>query len=391
MELFKASNQWATRPADERFWTVEEMAEQCLRYAEASVQSRVRYGDLRVEAQGSDMYLVGKNGTKAMLCNYAFGQVAQRVRAPASYLRKLPATLAAQNLNHGLSKVRGGDPAMLLLHRTNGSFLARCMTGVGYRRIWNYEIGRRLSGLQEYGWKVPPARPALSSPNLPTRIATEEDCIESELGMLSIKPGDVIAPAGVYASDRDMFVFMVNPSNVLSNPADPATPLARGFFVWNSEVGDKSFGVMTFLYDHVCGNHIVWGAKDVKEFRVRHVGSARSRAFSRIQIRLRQYADSSASEDEAKLLKAQSFELGKSKDEVLSALLSYASKRRLSALSEGLLEEAVEVAENNERYGNPRTPWAVAQGLTELSQRSSYASRRVDIDRDAGKLMEIAF
>ncbi len=142
---------------------------------------------------------------------------------------------------------------------------------------------------------------------------------------------------------------------------------------------------MTFLYDHVCGNHIVWGAKDVKEFRVRHVGSARSRAFSRIQIRLRQYADSSASEDEAKLLKAQSFELGKSKDEVLSALLSYASKRRLSALSE------VEVAENNERYGNPRTPWAVAQGLTELSQRSSYASRRVDIDRDAGKLMEIAF
>ena len=34
--LLQASNQWATRPADERFWTVEDMAAQCKAWKEAS-------------------------------------------------------------------------------------------------------------------------------------------------------------------------------------------------------------------------------------------------------------------------------------------------------------------------------------------------------------------
>ena len=42
------------------------------------------------------------------------------------------------------------------------------------------------------------------------RIATEADVLRGAGFGLSIRVGDKIAPAGLYASDHDMFVFMVN-------------------------------------------------------------------------------------------------------------------------------------------------------------------------------------
>jgi len=390
MELFKASNQWATRPADERFWNLEEMTQKCLEYAQDSVQSTVRYGDLRAEARDGDLFLIGKQSTPARLTHYSMGQLSARVKAPAGYLRTLPATLAAQNLNRGLARQRDpDDQAKLLLHK-NGGLLARCLTGEKYRRIWNWEIGRQLLALKEQGWRTPPARPVHDDPR--ARPATQEDIGPAEhLGTFSVKVGDMIGPAGIYASDRDVFVFLVNDSAALRNPLDSATPLARGVFVWNSEVGDKSFGIMSFLYDHVCGNHIVWGASQVKEFRIKHVGRARYKASFKLKVQLRAYADSSVSEDQAKLTASQTFKLGSKKDEVLSELLKYATKRRLLVLNPSNLEEAYNIAASNPRYGDPCTPWAMAAGVTEISQKAEYASTRTHMDRAAGKILEIAF
>lgn len=391
MELFKASKQWATRPADERFWTVGEMVTACKQYADNSVASTVRYQELRVEARDQELILIGKKEIPAKLTHYSFGQVSGRVKAPPSYLRTLPPTLAAQNINYGLKcRSEADDSAKLLLHNSNNGYLARCFTSDKYQRIWNYEIGNSLSNLEDQGWRVPPARPPSGYTGL-TRFATARDVLSSGKLGLSVTEGMEIAPSGVYASDRDLFVFMINDSHVLSNPASPGVPLAKGFFIWNSEVGDKSFGIMTFLYDHVCGNHIVWGASDVKEFRIRHMGLARAKAFRQLQVKLRYYADSSVSDDEAKILKVQSYEIGESKEEVIETLLKYISKKKLSVLSKDNLNEAYEIAEDNERYGNPRTPWAIAQGVTVLSQKSEHASRRVHLDQAAGKLLEIAF
>jgi hypothetical protein len=42
-------------------------------------------------------------------------------------------------------------------------------------------------------------------------------------------------------------------------------------------VGAASFGLMTFLFRAVCGNHIVWGAEDVKALKIRHNGLAPER------------------------------------------------------------------------------------------------------------------
>jgi len=391
MEIFKASRQWAERPIDERFWGPADAAEAAREHYDSAATSTVAYGDLRVEARGEDIALLGRTDAPATLTHYAFGQLAQRVKAPADYLRALPPTLAAQNLNHGLkARGQGSDKARLLLHR-NGHLVARCLTSTGYKRIWNHEVLQRLCHLESDGWRVPPARPAKDDPR--ARPATEDDCGWCGRTGLSIQPGDTIAPAGVYCSDRDMFAFMVHPDRYLRNPLDRGTPLMRGFFLWNSEVGDKSFGVMSFLLDAVCGNHIVWGARDVAEVRVRHVGSARNKAFGQLRAKLVAYADDSASEDEARIKAAQEMELGADPADVLERLVKWAGRSRglKATVTRSVIQEAQQIAERTPRYGDPRTPWAIAQGITEISQRQRHAAARVRLDEAAGAVIEMAF
>jgi hypothetical protein len=273
-----------------------------------------------------------------------------------------------------------------MFHNQNGDgLLARAVTSTDYKRIWNSEITYRLLELPAKGWKVPPARPARAG-QAGTRIATQADCLAASDFGLSIYPGQQIAPAGLYASDHDLFVFLVNEARRIQ---DGDGWLSRGFFLWNSEVGAASFGVMAFFYRHVCGNHIVWGAKDVKELRIRHVGADNvRRAFNTLRVDLIKYADRSESEDRAIIERAKTLELGGTKEQVLDRLF----KLRIPALTQSIAERAyVETERNYPLDGNPRSPWGIANGITRLSQASSYADARVDLDKAAGKVMQIVF
>lgn len=389
MELFKASNQWSTRPADERFWDLTEMYEKCQAYKASACESTVKFGDVRVEAEKGEVKIVGKAGVPARLTNWSFGQLCQRADAPAGYLRELPATLAAQNLNHGLSRISSDrdEVAKLLFHK-NGDYVVRAATSTGYSRVWNSDIVSKLAVNLPAGWVVPPARPA-GIENERTRIATSADVLRLHKAGLSIKVGDKIAPAGLYASDHDMFVFMVNEDKTVNDGT--GHDLGRGFFMWNSEVGAASFGIMTFLYDAICGNHIVWGAKGVQELRVRHVGEAGTKAFRGIRAELIKYADDSVSDVEARIKAARRFEFGATKEDAISQAFKLISRSGGAWISRKKLEEAHDIAEMRGRYGSPRSAWGFVNGLTELSQKSEHTDQRVAIDRAAGKIMEIEF
>ena len=41
-----------------------------------------------------------------------------------------------------------------------------------------------------------------------------------------------------------------------------------------------------FLYDRVCGNNIVWGARNVIHFIIRHIGNADQMVFNKIRVEL---------------------------------------------------------------------------------------------------------
>ena len=387
MELFKASAQWSTRPADERFSSLQEMYQVCKAYADSAVTSKVPYSELRVETVDQEVQLTGKAGKFARLTHWAFGQMSRLIGAPADYLRQLPATLAVQNLNYGLkersNKENASDVASLMFHQ-NGDLLLRAITSPKYQRIWNHEIVRRLMDLEPKGWRTPPARPAF--PNQPgTRPATEADVLNaSGHPSLSIKVGDLIAPAGLYASDKDCFAFLINESARINDGTDEG--LSRGFFVENSEVGDCSLAITSFLYRSVCGNHILWGAKNVNEIRIRHIGSASEKAWMQLAVEVKRYADSSASDLEAQIASARRYQIAATKDEVLDKLFG------MRVASRKLLEQSYDEAEKNvDVDGAPNTAWGLVQGMTRVSQQSTFTDERTAIDRAASKVLTIAF
>lgn len=385
--LYAASSQWSSRPADERFESLESMLAFSRYHRETAREKSFKLNELRVMPQAGNMVLVGPEGGTARLTHYCFGQLSARVGAPAGYLRNLPIGLAAANLECGL-RLQDNDTIGVGLFHKNGENVVRAVTSEKYTRIWNADIIERLISLKEMGWRVPPARPAYEG-QPGSRRATEADVLPGAAWDLSVKVGDWIAPAGLYASDHDMFAFMVDENARINDGSGEG--LARGFFVSNSEVGAASLKLTRFMYRRVCGNHIVWGAKNVSELKIVHRGAADGRFQREVVAELRKYSNESASEDEQRIVAAKRCILGTTKDEVLDMLFG----KRIA--SRKVLELAYSVAEMEEAEhaaGSPRSAWGYANGLTRLSQTDSgamYADDRMELDRAAGKVLDLVF
>ena len=359
MEIFKANQQWAARPADERFPDLQSLYNATKAYAETAVEAEADFSDLRAEADGGEVYLMGKGNIPAKLTNWAFGQLAGRAGAPASYLATLPATLAVNNINYGL-KARSSDAAekaTLLLHK-NGGYVCRALTTEKYERIWNYEVAERLLGLASQGWE--PARPDFN-----------------------LRGNDFPA---LYASDRDMFAFIRLPNQTIQQPTDGSLPpMYKGLIYWNSEVGDKKIGCMRFLYNSMCGNHIIWGASEVLELSARHVGNVRG-MMRNFEWQIRKYANESVSDLEATIKAAHTKVIASTKEGVLDLLFG---KRDLGITRKAL--EASYDAVLPVQDGAPNTVWGMVQGITRHSQTIPYADQRQNLDKAARKVMKMAF
>jgi Domain of unknown function (DUF932) len=360
MELFKAHQQWATRPADERFSSLRELYDATYAYAKVSTEREVPWATLRATTTGSDVQVVGAAGNPARLTHWAFGQLANRVGAPAEYLRGLPAPLACDNLNHGLAnrKAQVGDRASntaRLLFHVNGGVLCRALTSDRYARIWNHEVAERLLALESQGWG--PARPTIRA-------------IDDRLPL--------------YASDHDMFVFLAHSELSIAEPGQDGA-LYRGVIVENSEVGAGALKLTRFLYREMCGNHIIWGAKDVEDLSLRHVGNVRDR-MHRWSMVLKQYANASASGDRLMVSKAMETVIADTKEGVLDKLFG----ARSLGLSRKVLDSSYD-AVMPAQDGSPNTVWGMAQGITRHSQSLPHADRRTELDRAAGKLLEFSF
>lgn len=373
MELTRASREWASRPADERYSSLEALHAACVLSKSRARTAIVPYSKLQVTLDNDGQpALVGTTGATARFTNWSFGQLCSRLNAPASYLRRLPPDIAKNCINAGIAMLAtGGSPIYTpnalpsetdnpantkLLLDVNGDRTVRAFTSERYTRIWHPDITARLLRLVELHPEWQPA------------------------------PAAQDGSRGLYKGDRDLFAFLVdNDRRVFEK--DKNGGLGRGFFVWNSEVGSATFGMTTFLYNFVCANHIVWGASSVKEVRLRHIGNADDRAFSALAAELREYADSSVSEDEAKIVRAKTVELGKTKDEVLDKLFGL----RIPVLSRTRIEDAYVLAEQHEDwYGSPRSVWGMVSGLTESAKAIPYADDRVDLERAASKVMALA-
>ena len=206
--------------------------------------------------------ICGPSGLPYSPTHWAFGQLATLAKAPAGYLRSLPAELSADCINYGLKVARDIDDVGLLLSR-NGADICRAATGPKYGRIWNSDIVDCL--IDRFGDGV-----------------TGDWTIPGEFGRKVPVTKDTTT---LYASDRDMWIFLADENHKIEIPnrrnGEPGF-LSRGFFVWNSEVGSATFGIAMFLFDYMCCNHIVWGVDEYKEIKIRHTVSAPDRYIDEI-------------------------------------------------------------------------------------------------------------
>lgn len=361
MELFHASHQWATRPADERFENLEDMHRVTKAYADSAIEQVVHWDSVTVEPEGGDtenLVVVGSSGNPARLTHHAFGQLASRV-APngVSYLRSLPATLAARNLNYGLSQ--NDEGTFQGLFHVNGEAVLRAATSERYERVWNHEIIERLM-----------------------KLAANHDLVpaqQTEWNGNGLREG---ADKSLYASDHDMFAFLMSRDRVLVDPQGKT--LRRGVIVSNSEVGSASLLFQGFMFREVCANHIIWGAEDLAEIRLRHIGSIREKLVEATTA-VRKYMNGAASLDQARFDEV-TVQIAGTKEEVLDKLFGL----RQLGLSRKALSASYDAVVPDED-GDPNTVWGFAQGITRHSQETPYADERHALDRAAGKLLAWTF
>jgi hypothetical protein len=378
MELMAAHHQWASRPADERYWTLKDMFMEALFSAESSTNRTVRIDRLGVEVVDNDLQLTTPHDGALDFSHWSFGQFCTTIGAPANYIRTLEPSLAKANLESGLrrsSKVYKSNPDFQMYFNENDK-QALALTRK-YGRVHNHKIVKYLMDM-EGGWRPPPARPATENDSR-ARLATAEDVRVSTL----VKEGDMIAPAGLYLSQEDMFCFLVDPDTRIADGTDGG--LSRGFFVTNSEVGKKRFKLVSFLYRFSCGNHIVWGAQDVESFSRTHMGDkvdVEKDIFSGIDTALAKYQTTSAKDDEA-LIVAAKHEIWSGLDDLRDMI--FGQKKWLGKKQ---VDNAYALAEQYAGTdGSPRSVWGFANAVTRLSQLSPYADERSTLDMAAGKML----
>lgn len=292
-----------------------------------------------------------KTGQEITPTHWSFGQLAQRCKAPAAYLRTLPAQIIADNLNYGLNFNREIDSMGLLVHCDQDTLTPHTLaaaTGEKYGRIWNQQI---LDGLL-------PHISEWTTPTLPSG-----------------------APMPCYfASDRDMFIFMQRKDSAIqvdNRRNGQAGAFYQGFYAWNSEVGSATAGFALFGYDATCGNRWVYGQKDYQEVRIRHTSKAQDRFTEEMLPSIAALADSRMSLVDMQIKAAQE----KTIDDMADFM-----KNRYGAKNATKFQLAFESDEQRPM----ESLWDIGTGITAHARTIKNNDERIKVEMEAGKLLELA-
>lgn len=360
--LMQASNQWASRPADQRFLSLHELGAKVGYERGRSASKVVSSKAIRFEPSAADprrgLQIVGSQGNPATATHWSFGQLATLAGAPASYLRRLPAPMAADLMNYGFQIDRDAQDTGLLLTKHDDNVELRAATGPNYGRIWNSDIVNAL--VDRFGDGV-----------------TGDFRVPGEFGKAVPVTRENTT---IYGSDRDMFVFLADENNRIEmsdRRHGKGGSLARGFFVWNSEVGSQSIGAAFFLFDYVCMNRIVWGVKEFKEMRLRHTASAPDKWLNQIAPVLLEYSNASAGPVEETIKAAQAKKVSDDLDKFLASRFTRSEASQIKAAHE-------------REEGRPiETLWDVTTGVTAYAKSIEWQDERVAMERRGGAVLDL--
>lgn len=369
----RVSSEWFSRPADERYLSLSALFAAVRGRTERSRTRVVESGAIRVEANRDDperlaLMLPGAEAPIAPT-HWSFGQLASLVGAPAAYLRQLPAPLAAINLQYGLTAHRAEQVKTLEIE--DGRVELRAVTGPDYGRIFDHELVAAVQriagdGVGDTRWKVPGVLDWSTSVYNP-RVDVTQDTTT------------------LYASDRDVFLFLVDDLNPIEagRLADGSPDLYfRGFYCWNSEVGAKTLGIASFYLRAVCQNRNLWGVEDFQEISIRHSKFAATRFAQEAAPALTRFADASPLPFVNGIRAARERIVART-DEDRSDFLR---KRGFSKAETTKIIETV-LAEEGKK---PESVFDFVQGITAAARTKPHQDARLDLEARAKTLLDRA-
>ncbi|TWB86845.1 hypothetical protein FBZ93_12627 [Bradyrhizobium macuxiense] len=369
----RVSSEWFSRPADERYLSLSDLHAAVRGRTERSRTRTVESAAIRVEADRNDaerlaLTLPGSD-TPIAPTHWSFGQLASLVGAPAAYLRQLPAPLAGINLQFGVSSHRGEQVKTLEIE--DGRVELRAVTGPEYGRIFDHELVAAVqriagNGTGDTRWKVP-------------------GVLDWSTGVYNPHVDISHDTTTLYASDRDVFLFLVDDLNPIEagRLRDGSPDLYfRGFYCWNSEVGAKTLGMASFYLRAVCQNRNLWGVEDFEQITIRHSKYAASRFAQEAVPALTNFANSSPMPFVNGIRAAREKVVARTDDDRGEFL----RKRGFSKTETAKIIETV-LAEEGRK---PESVFDFVQGITAVARGKTHQDARLDLEARAKKLLDRA-
>ncbi|WP_050596227.1 hypothetical protein [Mesorhizobium sp. WSM1293] len=369
----RVSSEWFSRPDDDRYLSLTELFDAVKQRADRATGRTVESRAVRVEATRDNAerlsLIVPGQEQPIAPTHWSFGQLCSLVSAPATYMRQLPAPLAGINLQHGLLNHRA--ELMKTLETEDGRIELRAVTGPDYGRIWDHELVAAVmnfagNGTGDTMWKVPGVLDWTTMTHNPLVDITKDTTT-------------------LYASDRDVFLFLVDDTHPIEAgrlPNGEPDLYFRGFYCWNSEVGSKTLGIASFYLRAVCMNRNLWGVEGFEEVTIRHSKFAAQRFADEAAPALTSFANSSPAPFIAGIKAAREKIVARS-DEDREGFLR---KRGFSKSETGKVIEAV----LQEEGSPPESIFDFVQGITAHARSKAHQDSRLELEGRARALLEKA-
>ena len=299
--------------------------------------------------------------------HWSFGQLAGLIGAPAAYLRQLPAPLAGINLQYGLTSHRAEQVKTLEIE--DGRVELCAVTGPDYGGIFDHELVAAVqriagNGTGDTRWKVP-------------------SVLDWSTGVYNPRVDITQDTTTLYASDRDVFLFLVddlNPIEAGRLPDGSPDLYFRGFYCWNSEVGAKTLGIASFYLRAVCQNRNLWGVEDFEEITIRHSKYAAARFAHEAAPALARFANSSPAPFVNGIKTARQRIVARTDDDRSDFLRGRGfSKSETAKIIDTVLSE---------EGRKPESVFDFVQGITAVARHKPHQDARLDLEARAKKLLD---
>jgi hypothetical protein len=369
----RVSSEWFSRPDDERYLSLGELFNAVKSRADRAHARTVETTAVRVEANRDNVerlaLIVPGQSRPIAPTHWSFGQLCSLVGAPSTYMRQLPAPLAGINLQHGLLNHRA--ELVKTLETDDGRIELRAVTGPDYGRIWDHELVSAVMNIAGNGtgdtiWKVPGL--------LDWATMTHNPFVDISKDTTTL-----------YASDRDVFLFLVDDTHPIEAgrlPNGDPDLYFRGFYAWNSEVGSKTLGIASFYLRAVCANRNLWGTENFEEINIRHSKFAAHRFAHEAAPALTSFANSSPAPFVAGIKAARERIVARTDEDRDSFL----RRRGFTKSETGKIIETV----LSEEGRPPESIFDFVQGITALARDKTHQDTRLELEGKAKKLLENA-